>query len=102
MDTQIEQFGAMSDYLQQRDVRVAVVFLPQGTWDDKMPFARVYTDAISELCQRKAIQTMDWSMLLDDDDFADSNHINPAGVDKLQPLFLEMADDFLRSTGELK
>jgi len=78
-----------------------VVFLPLGTWEDSLPFEPAYVRAKSEACNKKSVPIMDWSKLLDDDDFADSNHPNLYGVDKLQPRFLEIAIPFLRSSGAL-
>jgi len=101
MQTQVREFASMTDYLQSRGVRVVVVFLPLGTWDDSLPFEREYIDAITEVCRRQSVTVVDWSKLLDDEDFADSNHPNPYGVDKMQPRFLNIALDFLRSSHAL-
>jgi hypothetical protein len=98
---EMAQFEAMAKYLQSRRVKIVVVFLPQASWEDKMPFQGFYIDAMTKVCQRRSIQTIDWTKLLDDEDFADSNHFAPSGVDKLQPRFLEVAVPFLRSTGAL-
>jgi hypothetical protein len=101
MRDQVSQFEAMTDYLQRRGVRLVVVFLPLGTWEDKLPFERAYIESMTEVCRKKSVPTMDWSKLLDDEDFADSNHPNLYGVDKMQPKFLEIAIPFLRSSGAL-
>lgn len=98
MRVQLGEFEAMTDYLQARGVRVAVVILPLGTWEDDLPFERAYVEAMSEICRRKSLPIHDWSKVLDDDDFADSNHPNLSGVDKLHPRFLELARSFLRSS----
>jgi hypothetical protein len=100
--SQVAEFDAMTDYLLARGVRVVVVYLPLGTWEDRLPFERAYIDAMNEVTSRKAIPTMDWSKILDDDDFADSNHPNLSGVDKLNPRFLEIAIPFLQSSGALQ
>ena len=97
MRTQIGQFSAMVDYLLERKVRVVIVFLPQGTWEDNLPFERAYKEQVLQAFQGRAVPVLDWSKRLDDDDFADSGHANPNGVDKLQAWFLEIALPFLRS-----
>ncbi len=102
MDAQIAHFEDMVDYLRSRDAKVAVVFLPHGSWEAQMPFARAYNDAVHRICHRRAIPTLDWSAVLNDDDFADSNHLAPSGVDKMQPRFVEIAESFLHTTGILQ
>jgi hypothetical protein len=97
----MSEFEAMADYLRKRGVKLVVVFLPMGSWDRELPFGRVYMAEMNKACREKAVPVMDWSTVFDDDDFADSNHPNVYGVDKLQPLFLELAIPFLRSSGAL-
>ena len=43
----------------------------------------------------------DWSRMIGDEDFGDSNHLNLDGMEKLQRAFLEIALPFVRSTGAL-
>jgi len=102
MRVQVRQFEAMVDYLQARGVHVVVVLLPVGSWDHDLPFATAYTALMTEACEKKHVPILDWSSLLNDDDFADSNHPNLYGVDKLNPRFLDIAVPFLQSTGALK
>jgi hypothetical protein len=79
-----------------------VAFLPIGSWDRDLPFARTYMDQMREACERNSVRVLDWSDALTDDDFADSNHPNLYGVDKLQPLFMDVALPFLHTTGSLQ
>jgi hypothetical protein len=97
----VTEFEGMADYLHARGVKVVVVFLPMGSWDRELPFGQVYTAEMNKACREKAVPVIDWSTVLDDDDFADSNHPNLYGVDKLEPLFLKLAIPFLRSSGAL-
>lgn len=101
MNSQVKEFGAMADYLLARHVRVAVVFMPQGSWESNLPFEGAYENMVTDVCRGKAIPVIRWPKLLDDDDFADSNHANLYGMDKLQPAFLEIALPFLHATGAL-
>ena len=101
MHRQVRAFEEMASYLRARDVRLVVVFLPIGSWDHDLPFARAYMEQMREASEKNSVQVLDWSEALTDDDFADSNHPNLYGVDKLQPRFLDIALPFLRSTGAL-
>ena len=101
IDSQLAQFRATLDYLQARRVRIAVVFLPQGSWEKNLPYEAAYEQAVTRICQEKSVPVDRWPNLVTDDDFADSNHFNPYGVDKLQPAFLNLALPFLHSTGAL-
>lgn len=98
---QVSIFEQMVADLRARGVTVAIVMLPQGSWEDRLPQKHSYDAAIKSICERRGIPLYDWSKLLDDDDFADSNHANPSGVDKMNPKFVELALPFLRSTGAL-
>ncbi len=98
---QTAEFARMIDYLRARDVRVAVVLLPQGSWEANLPFERTYNEEISRICRTKALPLFDWSHMLDDDDFADSNHPNLFGMEKLQKAFLGIALPHLRRTHAL-
>ena len=101
MSRQLSEFGAMLDYLSERQVRIAVVLLPQGSWEEKLPFARAYENKVAELCQAKAIPVHDLPNLIDDEHFADSNHYNLHGVDKMQNALVGLALPFLHSTAAL-
>jgi len=102
MQRQVQAFEEMARYLRARDVRLVVAFLPIGSWDRDLPFARTYMDQMREACERNSVRVLDWSDALTDDDFADSNHPNLYGVDKLQPLFMDVALPFLHTTGSLQ
>ena len=102
MRKEVAIFEEMTKYLRARGVKMNVVLLPQGSWEDRLFFKRAYEETVKAVCERMAIPVYDWTKLLDDDDFADSNHPNPDGVDKLNPKFLELSLPFLRSTGALE
>ena len=101
MQDEIEVFARTIDYLRARNVCMRVVLLPQGTWEDNLPFERAYKEQIGAVCRSHGVTVLDWSKMLDDEDFADSNHPNLYGMDKLQDAFLRIGLPFLRSTGAL-
>ena len=98
---QTAEFARTIDYLRAREVRVAVVLLPQGSWEDNLPFERSYNDEIVKICSTEGVPLFDWSGILKDDDFADSNHPNLTGMEKLQSAFLNIARPHLRRTHAL-
>jgi hypothetical protein len=94
-------FAGMVAYLQRRNVRIVVVRLPVASWEDDLPFERTYIHQIRSICESSGIQIYDFSRLLDDDDFADSIHLNPVGIEKFQRAVIGIALNHLHSTGTL-
>jgi hypothetical protein len=94
---QLEEFGRMLDYLRVRDVPVIVVLLPLGSWDRESPIVSYYNQEMTALCKRKDVQVKDWSILIEDEEFGDSSHLNLSGIRKFQSAFLEIALPFMRS-----
>jgi len=89
------------DYLQQRKVKVVVVRLPMGTWEDDQPFEPVYVRQVRDVCESAGVKIYDFSKLIDDADFADSDHLTPKGVDQFERAVMGICLDHLRSTGVL-
>jgi hypothetical protein len=89
------------DYLQQHKAKVAVVLFPMGSWEDGEPFAPVYNQRMRELCESAGVPLYDFSKLVDDEDFADSDHLAPSGVEKFQRAVMGFCLDHLRSSGAL-
>ena len=98
---QAGEFARMVDYLQQRNVKVVGVRMPVGSWDDDLPFEQVYIRQIREICAAKGVRIYDFTRMLDDEEFVDSVHLTPVGIEKFQPAVMEIALDHLRSTGAL-
>jgi hypothetical protein len=97
LSEQLAEFARMADYLQAKNVKIAVVFLPVGSWDLKHPYTSDYMKGMMEICQARHIPTIDWSRILPDDDFGDGVHVNVTGMEKLRPRFLQIALPFLRT-----
>jgi hypothetical protein len=98
---QTDEFRKMLEYLRERDVRVLVVLMPQGSWETNLPYQKPYKDAIAGVCRVKAVKCLDWSAFLDDDEFADNSHANLFGIEKFQRSILDFALPFLRETRAL-
>jgi hypothetical protein len=94
-------FGRMVDYLQQRNVKVVAVRMPVGSWEDDLPYERAYIRQLREVCESRGVRIHDFSRMLDDDLFADSIHLTPAGIEKFEPAVMKIALEHLRSTGAL-
>lgn len=97
----VQVFRMTIDYLRARHVQIRVVLMPEGSWEDELPYNREYLSQITTLCANKQIPVSDWSKMLTDDEFADSIHPNIFGMEKIQSAFLDIALPFLRSTHAL-
>jgi len=93
---QTEQFGIVLDYLLDRNVHVLVILMPRGSWESNLPYQGAYTNAIAAACQQRRVGCLDWSGLLEDEEFADANHANSFGINKFQSALLSIALPFLR------
>jgi hypothetical protein len=101
MANDTREFALTLDYLRDRNVAVLVVVLPNGSWEDELPFAEEYNKQVQAICQSKGVEFFDWSHMLPDEDFGDTAHTNLAGIAKLQPAFLQLARPHLIQTGAL-
>jgi hypothetical protein len=99
LQQQAAEFDTLLKYLHAQNVKVAVVFLPMGTWEKDLPFQAAFEKQMSGACLINGIAPLDWTRLLDDDDFADSVHANLSGMEKLQQAFLSLARPFLEQSG---
>jgi hypothetical protein len=96
LDWQLGEFSQMIDYLRDRRVRVAVVLLPEGSWEDNLPYSAAYAFRVRSLCAKRGIALHDLSRLLRDDEFGEYGHPNLTGVDKVDRELLALARDHVR------
>jgi hypothetical protein len=101
VDQTTQTFGDMLNYLSSQHVHIRVIIMPSASWNFRTPSDTVYRGQIAALCANKHVPVSDWSQLLDDDDFADSNHANVYGMDKMTAAFVDIAVPFLRQTQAL-
>ncbi|MGB7769809.1 MAG: SGNH/GDSL hydrolase family protein [Verrucomicrobiia bacterium] len=101
IDEAIGVFRELVDYLKAQHVQIRVVLMPRGSWDDSLPYDREYDRQIVAVCAEKQIPVSDWSRLLTDEEFANKNHPNVFGMEKIQSAFMDIAVPFLRSTHAL-
>ncbi len=101
MASELAALARTFDYLQQRNVKVAVVLFPMGSWDSELPFQPTYLKKLREICDSAGVKVHDFTKLVDDDDFGDSDHLNPIGIEKFQHAVLGICLDHLQSAGIL-
>jgi hypothetical protein len=94
-------FGETIDYLQQHGARILVVEMPEGSWEDDLPFRQTYKRLLSQVCEERRVEIVDLSKLVPDDDFADSVHLTTAGIEKFQAAVMGRFLDHLRSVGAI-
>jgi hypothetical protein len=98
IDDSAPVFRELIEYLKAHGVAIRVILMYQGSWNDALPSYAEYKHQISAICAQEHVPVTDWSHLLKDEDYGDSVHPNPDGVDKTDPAFLQIALPFLRST----
>lgn len=98
---ELDTFARTLDYLSARRVPMLVVALPERPWNEKMPCEAAYMKGIQDICRRKRVELLDLRKSIPEQDFADSVHLNPKGMEKLHGLLIPRCVDFLQSTGAL-
>lgn len=94
-----DDFARTVDYLSARNVKMAVVRMPRGSWDRDTLFEQAYIDKIRRICKPRNLKILDLSGLVPDEDFADSVHLTPKGIETFQGGVQELCFDHLRSAG---
>lgn len=94
-------FAATVRYLHDRGVPMLVVAMPEGRWNETTPYESVYMREITEPCAKFGVEILDLRKSIPDEDFADTVHLNPVGIEKFQALVMPRLLDYLRSTGAL-
>jgi hypothetical protein len=92
-------FGRTLECLRNRHVRMLVIAMPQASWNDEVPFERVYMQRLRAVCAQAGVEILDLSRSIPDDDFADSVHLTPRGIEKFQRSVMGIFLDHLRSAG---
>jgi hypothetical protein len=101
IDKELAALAASIDDMRARGARVLVLMMPQGSWEENVPFDRAYNEDLLKFCKARDLKVLDLRKLLDDDDFADSTHLTPTGMEKFERVVLPVCLDHLRSAGLL-
>lgn len=97
MNAQLAEFDRMLDYLRIRNVMVVVVLWPVCPCDGDLPYVSAYNQEISNLCRAKEVRLLDWTGMLEEDDFADYIHTSVGGAEKVNQAVMELAGPFLQA-----
>jgi hypothetical protein len=101
LHAEVRAFTQLVEYLRSRNVKVVTLRMPAGSWESKMPFEASYIAEIRKTCEKYGVEIIDCSKLLDDDDFANSNHFTTSGIEKFEYRVFQIGLDHLRSVGLL-
>ena len=101
MDAELKSLQRSIQYLKTHGVQSAIILMPMGSWETDQRARQVYNRKIRSLCDAEQIPLHDFTTLMTDDDFADSDHLTPDGIEKFQPHVLKLSVDFLHSHGML-
>lgn len=74
--------------LHSKNIPVKVIFLPQATWMDSLPFPPFYAARVRAICNETSTPVVDWSKALPNEDFVDSNHLTVAGQTRFRKMIL--------------
>ena len=94
-------FARTVDYLKHRGVNMTVVQMPQGSWEANVPYNQVYDQQLLKICNAAGVKVHDFTRLVPDDDFADSVHLSPSGIEAFQAAVMPICVDHLRANGVL-
>jgi hypothetical protein len=89
------------DYLKHRGARVAIVQMPRGSWEANVPFSDSYDHQLQEICDAAGVKIHNFTRLVPDDEFADSVHLTPRGIEVFQAAVMPICVDHLRANGVL-
>ncbi len=93
----VPEFAQTLDYLKQKQVNVAVVFLPLGSWEAELPFDAYYSREIEKVCKERDVKIYDFRKFLEDEELADDIHSNTKGTDKFHKAVMEISRPHLES-----
>ena len=88
IDREVGNLAETLEILNAHGVPVKIIFLPQGTWMDGLPFPVYYNERVRALASQTSTAVLDWSKLLPDSDFIDSNHLTVGGQTKFRATLL--------------
>ncbi len=97
--TEGQELIELVDYLQKRNVRVRVIFRPNGSWIESGPDASAYREKIMQLLASRGVPAIDQSKVIRDEDFGDFEHTRYTGQLKIHQIDRRLALDALAESG---
>jgi hypothetical protein len=99
MEKQMRDLELLTDYLQERKVRLHVILPPQGTWHTGLPFAEAYIQMLTPLLQKHGVPITDMRHFLPDEDYGDATHYAYSGHWKVHHAYRRLALQALAEMG---
>jgi hypothetical protein len=101
MEKQVAYVGETIDYLQSLGVRVRVIFPPEGSWHDGLPYHQAYRALLAPIFKARGVPVSDLRDLLPDSDFGDAVHARFSGELKLHKVYRDIALQALSDMGAM-
>ena len=98
------ELGYLKDaikYMKERNAKVVVMLFPTPSWDSELPYQAYYLAKLKAICDPEGVPIRDFTRSIQDQDFGDSDHLNPNGVEKFQPSLMRLCRDHLEAAGIL-
>lgn len=99
MDDELAHLGRTLDYLDEKAVRVVLLYPPTGSWHDALPYDAAYREKLSRLTAERGLPAADFSDFLSDDEFGDDMHARYSGQLRLHEAYRQLALDQLDIMG---
>lgn len=101
IDFEVGGFGCSADYLLEGGAKVAVVRMPQCSWDHGTKYEEALVSGMKKACEERGIPIYDFSRLVPDDQFADSVHLTTDGMATFAAALVPIGVEHLESIGVL-
>ena len=101
LNVQMAELRRMTADLRRSGVQVTLVHLPTREVYDETPFPVRYASDLRALAHQEGLELVDLSRLLREDEFADVNHANYAGLQKLNGALMRIARPHLNALQNL-
>jgi hypothetical protein len=101
MASELDYLKNAIKYMKQRNVKVAVMLLPIASWDSELPFQEYYQEKLKAICDAESVPMYDYRKAMKDEEFGDSDHLNPNGVEKFQRMVTGFCIEHLKTAGLL-
>lgn len=99
MERQVAYVAEVIDYLQARGVHVRVIFPPEASWHESLPFDNTYRALMKPVLESRKVPSSDLKHLLRDNEFSDAVHARYTGEIKLHNAYRAIALEALSDMG---
>lgn len=99
MERQVAYVAEVIDYLQARGAHVRVIFPPEASWHETLPFDDTYRALLKPVLEIRKVPSSDLKHLLRDTEFSDAVHARYTGEIKLHNAYRAIALQSLAAMG---